>query len=520
MTKPIRFTKAAPRQLVARILEQPEVVSMVRALEPRALARLIDHVGLEDSGELVALATTEQLGRVFDEDLWRSARPGEDESFDPDRFGLWLEVMLEAGEDFVAEKLAGLPEELVLLGLGRHVLVIDLDELAIEMSDAGAHGDRIEKALDASLCVEFDQYRVIARVHDGWDAIVGVLHALDARAPELFRSLLERLCRTSSDFIEASGGLYDVLTLEQMLESDAAAEREDRRAREGFIAPSAAASFLRLARTTPLEEIVARRAADPVTYAYFRDLEPQATQAKLRAEPAHATELLRLLDEAHELEAPRPALPAPATKNGEPLFQQALALLRMSDPEAYDRRMQELAYLANVLVAGCTYGDRRFRPLEAAEAAVAVCNLGLEHLAPTQQSAAALLAHERADKLFRIGWKLLDPLLLEAVEKITGLLERRAQSVRSSRLARTTADARAVAASAKPWRVRRFLAELTDVLDDTTRDRLDALLRELPLLAGEPGAERSFFATIEQLEAARSFLRQLHEPAPSLATSP
>jgi hypothetical protein len=79
---------------VSRILDEPALVGAVQALPPAALMRLIDHVGLEDASELVALATVDQLCRIFDEDLWRGARPGEDERFDPERFTLWLEVML------------------------------------------------------------------------------------------------------------------------------------------------------------------------------------------------------------------------------------------------------------------------------------------------------------------------------------------------------------------------------------------------------------------------------------------
>lgn len=60
----------------------------------------------------MALATTEQLRQVFDEDLWASAGPGLDPTLDPQRFALWLEVMLEAGEAATAAQLAELPEEL------------------------------------------------------------------------------------------------------------------------------------------------------------------------------------------------------------------------------------------------------------------------------------------------------------------------------------------------------------------------------------------------------------------------
>ena len=44
---------------------------------------------------------------------------------------------------------------------------------------------------------------------------------------------------------------------------------------------------------------------------------------------------------------------------------------------AYGERNAELAYLANVLMAGCSIQSRPFTAKEASEAAVAVCNLGL-----------------------------------------------------------------------------------------------------------------------------------------------
>lgn len=80
------------------------------------LHRVIQHCGLEDCGELVALATPGQLAAVFDLDLWRPDRAGMDEQFDPDRFGLWLEVLLESGATLAALTLAkmdvSLPEML------------------------------------------------------------------------------------------------------------------------------------------------------------------------------------------------------------------------------------------------------------------------------------------------------------------------------------------------------------------------------------------------------------------------
>src|SRR5579859_5551400 len=201
------------RKLLARLLEQPRLVETVQSLPPRALLGLIDHVGLEDAGELVALATTAQLERMFDEDLWRSARPGEDERFDPARFALWLEVMLEAGEDFTADKLAELPQDLVALALHAQVLVIDLDELAISAID-----EQLEKMLEDGPSSDFGPHRVIGRSLDGWDPLVAALTALEERHGEVLRRLLERLCHASSEWIRDNGGLHHVLTSTEMLD--------------------------------------------------------------------------------------------------------------------------------------------------------------------------------------------------------------------------------------------------------------------------------------------------------------
>ena len=95
--------------LLLRILERPGLVAAVRELPGAVLGQLIDRIGLEDAGELVALASTAQLERVFDDDLWRADRPGGDETFRPERFALWLRVMFEAGDEALVQRLCELP---------------------------------------------------------------------------------------------------------------------------------------------------------------------------------------------------------------------------------------------------------------------------------------------------------------------------------------------------------------------------------------------------------------------------
>lgn len=424
----VRFTPPSSRALLTRVLDDHELVAAVRGLPPRALARLVEHVGLEDAGELVALATADQLAGVLDEDLWRATRAGGDEAFDAARFVTWLEVLVEAGAGFAARRLVELPEDLVVHALHQHVLVIDVDALAVEVSELDEdEGAPIEKALEGCLYHELDEYRVIARRHDGWDAIVAVLTAMDEQHHHALARLLERLCALSSRDVDDGGGLYEVLTSEEMLAGDVAGEREDRRAREGFIAPSQARAFLKLAAQT---ELTATRTAprDPVTRAYFRELEPPraASATSTPADDRVATAGRRLatllhdagvLDDAGATPARAGALPSlPSRASGDPddhdateaTLRAALAHLAAHAPAVHARRVAELAYLANVLVAGGDAGGRSFRPAEAASAVLTTCGLGLAHLRDvTGDDAAALVAREDADRLFRLGWRLL-----------------------------------------------------------------------------------------------------------------
>jgi hypothetical protein len=407
------IARRAPGQLLARILDEPGLVRAVQSLEPRALGGLIERVGLEDAGELVALATTEQLQRIFDEDLWTAPAPGEAERFDPERFALWLEVMLEAGAERVAQRLTELSEELVTLAFQKMALVIDLDQLALEMSERHDDDDLVEKALEGVANIEIDEYRVMARrpEGDGWDAFTAVLLALDQDHHDFLTRLLERCCHATAAYVDESGGLYEVLTSEEMLESDAAAEREDRRTGEGFVAPTDAAAFLARARRSSLDELCRATGRDPITRAYFRDYRrPQRPQPA--PQPATQPEALAeswssLMEEVEAVAPNRPRLESGAAASPG-LLVAALVTLAERDPDLHARRLDELGYLANVLVAGATIEGRRYRPVEAAEEALAICERGLQHLCGGDPlRAPERLTTDGADKVFSVGWHLL-----------------------------------------------------------------------------------------------------------------
>jgi hypothetical protein len=489
--------QANPRALVTRILDEPALVSAVQALPPAALMRLIDHVGLEDAGELVALATTDQLCRVFDEDVWRSARPGEDERFDPERFTLWLEVMLDMGERFAADKLAELPEELVELALHHHIMVISLQELALLISEGDGQVP-LEKVVEDSPYLELGDYCVIARRHDGWDAISTVLVALDERHSNVLQPMLERLWRVTNEWIYGQGGLYEVLTSAEMLEADPAADREDRRARAGFVAASSARSFLSLGRKDDIATLLRTPSRDPITRAFFREYEPEPLDMEGPSRPPAPAGLRDLLEAAGD--APETRLLA-AVRDGhgtaQTLLARALTELAARDRERHGERMRELGYLANVLLAGAGSRGGRLRPLDAAEATLATCSLGLERAladldgderearpSRPEERLAQQLERLSCDVLFRIGWRLLqDEVALPAAAAIERLATRLSRAPR--------------------------LDALADAVDEAQRALLAALSDDVPALRPPDGSRLEWISSIAQLRRARSFLEAL-----------
>lgn len=400
----------SPRNLLVRVLETPELPVQIRALPPAALGRLIDEVGLEDAGELVALATTEQLAHVFDEDLWRADAAGEDPRFDSERFLLWLEIMLEAGERVLAERLAELPEDLLTLALHRHLLVLSLDDLRAELEVGDDDAEAAEKALASCLSEELDEYQLIWRGGDGFDTVLAALLALDRDHHSLTVTLLERCAALSAEHLEDNGGLYAVLTSDEMLEQDLAGEREERRARRGHVAPSAAVAFLRLARDG-VGGVVPPPERDPLTRAYFRELERELPKPRRPTEPAPRRDLSALLEASGVLpggSSPR-RLTGSSKTSGKvpPLLSQAMRELGREQPRLFAERSEELAYLSNVLLAAGGAPNERLPPLEAVEQAIECVSLGLllscGARSPSPEQAAAVLAKHPCDALFRLA---------------------------------------------------------------------------------------------------------------------
>lgn len=111
------------------------------------------------------------------------------------------------------------------------------------------------------------------------------------------------------------------------------------------------------------------------------------------------------------------------------------------DSAAFSMRSQELAFLANTIMAGCSIQARPFTAQEASDAAAAVCNLGLENwprhwlLAKARRGSSAvdagtalpddfLVGHDLVS-VFQVGWTVLhDDVCMYTAKQLIGVLTR------------------------------------------------------------------------------------------------
>jgi len=422
-----KFEGPAPREsqnrrtVLDRILDTPHLEHVIPRLQPELLHRVIQTCGLEDCGELVMLATPEQLRSIFDLDLWRFAQPGMDEQFDADRFGIWLEVLAEFGADMASQKIAEMDADLVIAGLAQHVRVFDCAVVTPYRTTDGGQSTGI-RALDHGLACDLGGYRLVATRTDSWEAIVLILISLDAEHNDYFHRVM-RGCRALSN----AGREPDVQDLgdekDQMM-FDIALDREHRQDEKGYVPPAQARSFLEMSRALRLGSDT-MPPANPIARAYLRSLESMAA-AHTPARPLQKSEEPALEDAVQATvslvqalrEAGIIAQQPRALLNGSQNHTAALPHIRTHmqfvfdcDNNAYASRSEELTYVANTIMSGCGLQGRSFTAQEAWDAAAATCNLGLENWPSQWIRAKALpddfLVHHDLVTVFQVGWTML-----------------------------------------------------------------------------------------------------------------
>jgi hypothetical protein len=213
------------------------------------------------------------------------------------------------------------------------------------------------------------------------------------------------------------------------------------------------------------------------------------------------------------------------------LLQGMLAFVSDRDPKAHARRTDELAFLANAVLAGASLQGRPLAPGEASQAVLAVCNLGLERW-PAQwldTSAARGRAGGLPDDLllrtdfiaaFQVGWTVLhEEVCLYAADGLIRALASVSSHDRDVRMQieRLKRRMNAELRRGTPWNARVSLEVLT-LIDVVTWAAMVALTGELPVLhAAVPAVLRrdtggidpaafQFIATPRDIARAREFV--------------
>jgi Family of unknown function (DUF6178) len=517
--------------VLARITDNPQLARAVPLLQPMVLHAVIAHCGLQDCGELLALATREQLAAVFDLDLWKAERPGAEEHFDAARFCEWLEVLVDAGPATAAARLAEMDAALVVVGLSSHITVLDPAIFSPTVEPSGADAV-LNAGRERGEHAEIGGYIVVARRSGAWDAIREVLLALDEHHSDAFQRVM-RGCRRLSDSGREIDGLDDLLPDAAQGRFDLSLGREQRRDRLGFLPPQQARAFLDSARRLPLTAKPPQD--DPVFAAYRREMKeteigsatdsavPQADAAPADTASAVASVIEVLRGAGVLADARRALLPG---AHDEPTTIHAglnhyLQLIAESGDAEWIACNQELAFLANALVTGCSVHGRPFTPREAMDAAAATCNLGLEYW-PHRWLASS---NHTLVTVFQVGWTVLHrEVSMVAADKVLDALTNLSSSDRDFQfgLHVLQRELNKHRQAGTPWRARDRLDVLA-ALDLPAWAALTALFDECPVMLANvrpSGGRRplrvnpsefQFIADARHVTAVHEFLLSLTE---------
>jgi Family of unknown function (DUF6178) len=476
---------AKSQTLLARLLNTPDLPAIVPHLHPDVLHRVIQTCGLEDCAELVVHATPAQLARVFDLDLWRSRAPGRDERFAAERFGVWLTVLADAGPEVAADKLARLDLDLVAGGFAQHIAAFDRAAVAPYTT---LDGEQMPgRASKCGHTAEIGGYLIEARRMSAWDEIVEVLASLATERPAYFHRLM-RACVRLSDGAREEDASHTLLQDAEQHMFDLASERDGRREEQGYVTPAQAQAFLRSALDLKLD-------GDPpgpsaLARAYFRafdSMPPESPPSETpEARDAPVETVLEVLRDAGVLAPPPRALFAPADSVRSRFMW--IETYVASHPES----PEDLAYLANVILAGCSVQGRPFTQREAGDAVVATCNLGLENWPSHWPDRDVVTA-------FQVGWTILrrDVCICSAT-RLIAILAGLVLADRNTRLSVDwlRRDLIRHVAEGEPWRARAALDVILE-LDAASWASLLGLIDVYPVLHAALSAGRRGARTID-----------------------
>lgn len=348
--------------LIKVLLKDPHLPEKVRNSTAQDLANWIDEIGLEDSGEIIAFADTKQIEAIFDIDLWKPSHFGDDEKFEADRFGTWLEILSEIGLDKAVEKIIEMDDEFLTMAFSSLVWVAETDWLA-ENCEANP---QIEKIIESRLTFEIDNYILFGKSEQSWDTFISLVTTMDTHHHSFLYDILDKCSHFLAQEATNEDDLYEILSDEDQLADDVAYEREKRREAQGFVTPAVARSFLKLCEMSLDIE-------DHITPKYL--LSKKAPKDKVESEGSNDIIL-----------------------SSNSRFKHIQAIFDMY-PNSRNLFMEQINYLANTLMSGWDWKNEDRRPGRALEITLEVCEEGLKG---NQEEFSSFL------NIFRVGWKKIN----------------------------------------------------------------------------------------------------------------
>jgi hypothetical protein len=276
-------------------------------------------------------------------------------------------------------------------------------------------------------------------VDDEWDVVQASLSSLWDDFPDYAEAIFGRLAFRHS--ILGISGENDTAAV---LDADASHERGRKREAQGYVTFLMAGTFLRSTAATELDLLAAEEQYDLATSEYFRRREVEAeaaerAEAEMRSAASDDADMDDELEldeleaelEAYELAASAPPklLAAPEAVQARQPIRDALRELQSGEVR-FEQYGEELAYLANLLMAGTSRDGEYITETQAAEIVMACCNLGGSYLlwiefgddGDVAGYVDLLAAESGLIRLFRVGWHLLARVPVQTVTRLERLI--------------------------------------------------------------------------------------------------
>ncbi len=289
------LSKEKSKNTIETILNEFELKEIIPQLSPNVLKKLIHHIGLEDSGAVINAISDNQFLDVLDLDLWKNFSLGKGEEFDPCRFLIWIEILLEQGELFCAKKLILLGTEYLSTCLSYFVFVLNRDESFLQMDilQLGWYKDKYLLSVIENLenNHRIGDYVFYGKDEGGWDIIIAALECLVKEDFRFFEVLTYELYQQTMSNLSDSEDLSSIMDKKEQAQDDFHEAYELRIKEKGFISSMDSFYYLNYTKKLNFKEQDLEPNAHRISKSYFNHFNFKGSIKKKTTIPNNNTDV-------------------------------------------------------------------------------------------------------------------------------------------------------------------------------------------------------------------------------------